>query len=108
MDNPNITIGGQNFPVPPLSIGQLKIVVPALLRLKTLKIDALTEENIEDLTTITYLAILRGTPNFPKNEFTNMAGTVDDMLIAYPIIAEQCGMRRKKAEDQAAGEAIAG
>jgi hypothetical protein len=105
MDHPVITIGGRDFPVPPLSIGQLKFVGPAMLRLKTMNLEALTEDNVSDLSLIVYLAILRGTPTFPRAEFDNMPGTIEQLLIAYPTIAQQCGMMRKEADQ---GEAPAG
>jgi hypothetical protein len=102
MENPGITVGGQSFPVPPLSIGQLRIVVPAIQRLKGMNLEAITEDNINDLTEITYLAILRGTPTFPRDKFMSMAGTTEDLLMAFPVIAQQCGMISRKAGD--AGE----
>ena len=105
MEDPQITIGGRAFPIPALSIGQLKFVVPALLRLKTMNLEALTEENIGDLTDICYLAILRGSPTFTKAEFSSMPGTVEELIVAYPIIAQQCGMMRREPSQ---GEAAAG
>lgn len=106
MDDPVITIGGREFEVPKLSLGQIKIVVPTLIRLNSMNPAAPTEENIEDLTTIAYLAILRGNPTFPKSEFLNLPATYDELCIARPIIGEQAGMTFRPGE-VAPGEAPA-
>ena len=95
MDHPTITIGDRVFPVPPLSLGQIKIVVPTILRLKALDPEAITAEQIEDLIEIAYQAALKGTPDLTRAEFTALPGTVSDLVMAYPIVAKQAGMEFK-------------
>ncbi|MGE0105283.1 MAG: hypothetical protein AB7U64_23375 [Blastocatellales bacterium] len=92
-----ITLGGQEFPVPVLTLGQLKTVVPALLRLKDIDYEALTEANMIDLANVVYVAVSKKTP-IARPDFDNLSATLSDLFLAIPIIATQAGMLQKKPE----------
>ncbi|MBN8928647.1 MAG: hypothetical protein J0H19_18710 [Rhodospirillales bacterium] len=102
MDTVTITLGGKDYPVPPLTLGQIKIVVPAAQRLTSMKVDALLEADISDLTTMAYTAIFKATP-MSRPAFEDLHITVDDLVSAYAVIAKQAGMVEKKPEAAATG-----
>lgn len=106
MEHPTISLGGKDYPVPPLAIRQMRLVIPAMVRLKGLRIDTITEEQIGDLIEIVYQAVYPAQDKLTRDDFNNLPVSPLDLMKAMPVIATQTGMAPKKEAD--AGEAPAG
>lgn len=97
-DHPSITLAGKHYPVKPLVIRQLRVVVPALMRLKTMNLSAVTQDHMDDLIEITYQAVCPGhEPPLTRDAFMSMPIAMPELLAALPVIAEQSGMLKKDA-----------
>ena len=106
MDHPTIRLGGTDYPVKPLVIRQMRVVIPAMMRLKALRFEAITEEQIADLVEISYQAVQPGQDKLTREAFNNLPISPLDLMAAMPVIAAQSGMAPKKEADP--GEAPAG
>lgn len=106
METQNITLEGREFPVPPLSLGQIKIVVPAVLRLRHMVVDKITEENIKDLIEIAFHGAKKGNPALKIEDVMAMHITVDELMVAKTTVALQAGMI--SITEPKPGEAAAG
>ncbi|MCE9561886.1 MAG: hypothetical protein K8U57_07515 [Planctomycetes bacterium] len=99
MENlPAVTLAGQAFPVKPLVIYQLRVVVPAILRLTNMVPTAITEEQYADLTEVVYQAIAPAqSPPLSRDGFMNMPVSLAEMIASLDVIAEQAGLVRRAA-----------
>ena len=102
---PTVTLAGTHYPVKPLVVKQMRVVVPAMMRLQSLKLSTITEDQITDLVEICYQAVCPCQDKLTRDDFTNLPITPWELLDALPIIASQTGMLKK---DAAPGEAPAG
>ena len=98
MDTPNIRLAGRDFPVPPLALGQVRVIVPAMQRLRTMDLNALSDENFNDLIEVCYLGAQKGTPSLTKQGFIELPITFEQLLNASQIVAAQAGMVFTKGE----------
>lgn len=103
----NITLAGKEHPVKPLVIRQLRIVEPAIERVKKCLREhtGLTSEMYDDLVEICYQAICpsQETP-LKRDDFMNWHVTTEELFEAFPIIAMQAGQKKR---EQTSGEAPA-
>jgi hypothetical protein len=95
MTDPVISLGGKEFPVPLLAPRQQRIVIPAIMRLRTMNAAAITQEQYDDLCEISLSAAQRGTPSLKRDEFLDMPIQVNELLSALPVIAKQTGLLKE-------------
>lgn len=102
---PTISLAGKDWPVKPLVILQLRIVVPAVMRIKGMSPTSITEEQYNDLIEIVYQAVAPGQePPLKKDEFMAMPVTLKQMMEALDVILLQAGL----VQNASPGEAAAG
>ena len=122
----NVTLAGREWPIPVLSIKQNRIVVPAVLGfMPTIaRIGAaiagqdknplwfnslsLTTEDFDLMATAVYVALTKGNTGLSRNEFDNLEITLEELIAALPIVAQQTGLLKRAAGEPATGEAVAG
>lgn len=101
-DLPTVILGGQQYPVKPLVLKQLRIVEPAWARLRHNN-GITTEQQMDDLIEIVYQAVAPAqTPPLTRDAFTSLPISTSDLVAALPVIAQQAGMTGKAG---ATGEA---
>lgn len=106
MEHPTVSLGGKDYPVRPLAIRQMRVVIPAMVRLKGLRIEAITEAQIDDLASIAYHAVYPAQEKLTREDFDGLPVSPLELMQALPVIARQTGMAPK--EDAGPGEAQAG
>jgi hypothetical protein len=106
MEHPTVSLGGKDYTVKPLAIRQMRVVIPAMVRLKGLRIETITEAQIDDLTEIVWQAVRPGQDKLTREEFIDLPISPLDLMKALPVIAKQTGMAAKK--DAEPGEEPAG
>lgn len=120
-DSEFITLVGQQWPIPPLGIRQNRIVVPKLLALvKTLApmlaasavlkanpdVDpfaliqhfALSEEQMDMLGDVVYIALTRAHRTLSRDDFLDMPVGLKELAMAFPVIMKQCGFLKPVSE----------
>jgi hypothetical protein len=97
MTDPVITLGGKDFPVPLLAPRQQRVVLPAIMRLRTMNASAITQEQYDDLCEISLAAAQRGTASMKRDDFLDMPIQINELLTALPIIARQTGLLKESA-----------
>lgn len=105
-DFPTVALAGKVWPVKPLVVLQLRVVVPAIMRLTKMVPTSITEEQYADLIDVVYQGVAPAqTPPLKKDEFMAMSITLREMIAALDVIMAQAGLIRKA---DAPGEAVAG
>src|SRR4051812_30324875 len=93
LDLPTVTLAGKEWPVKPLVILQLRVVVPAVMRIKTMVPSSITEEQYSDLIEIVYQAIAPGqSPPLKKEDFLTLPISLREMMEALDVIMPQAGL----------------
>ncbi len=106
MDLPKITLGSKDYPVKPLNVRQMRVVIPAMVRLKGVHLGTITEQQIDDLVEIVYQAVYPCQDKLTRDDLMNMSISPLELIKAIPVIALQTGMAPKKEAEP--GEAPAG
>jgi len=95
----NITLGGREFPIAPLTLGQMKQAGPAFTRIG---ID--TPEGVAAQTTLLYLAIHNADPKVTPADVDAILGvTFPELKIAVEKVAKLMGVEMRAVET---GEAL--
>lgn len=114
---PTVTLAGVQWPIPPLTPKQNRIVTPTILRLlprlasvamdssgnaDPLKvITSLDEELYNGLITAVFWSVKRAHPTITIDEFENMPITTEELVKAlFPVIATQAGLIKKTEDKQ--------
>lgn len=105
MEHPTITLAGRDYPVRPLVVRQLRVVVPAMIRLRHARMDAITQEQFDDLAEIAFQAVSAAAPGLTREAFAELPVRALELMAAVPVVAAQAGMT---SEGPAPGEAPAG
>lgn len=111
--NPTVSLGGREFPVPELAIEQLREVFPALTRLATLSdqpdfLLRMTKEEFSLLIDTVWVGVAAGSPGFTRQEFEKLPAKPLEFATALNVIALQSGMaERREPNGKAVGEAVA-
>ncbi len=92
MDHPIMTLGGQQWPIPPLAIAQLRHVVPAVLRLGRVDPTALDEAGFDDLITIILWGVRRSQPDFTREGLLALSASTPELFAAAALVSQQTGM----------------
>jgi hypothetical protein len=93
-DAQTITLGGQEFPVAPLTLGQLKQAGPAFTRIG---ID--TPEGMSAQTTIIYLAMYAANPKIVAADVDSIVGvTFPELKVAVEKVAKLMGVEMRSLE----------
>lgn len=95
-DTKNITLGGKEYAIPELSLGQIKFVVPAVQRLADINLSKITQDNFDDLTLIAWLSVKKGGHEISRSDFENLPITFAELYAALMVISERAGMVNKK------------
>ena len=89
-----ITLGGREFPVAPLTLGQMRQAGPAFTRIG---ID--TPEGMGAQTTIIYLAMNSADPKITAADVDNIKGvTFPELKVAVEIVARLMGVEMRPLE----------
>lgn len=104
---PSITLGKKPWKVLELSTRQMIRIVPAMSRLDKIDFKIITEDQLETLYGIAFVAISRAQPQLTKDQFDDLPITVQEMMAALPVIARQAGLEIPKDGDATSGEAPA-
>jgi hypothetical protein len=102
---PTIRLAGKDYPVKPLVVKQLRVVVPAMMRLRGARLETITQEQFDDLVEMAYMAVCPCQTGLTRDEFTDLPIKAIELMEAIPVIAAQSGMLKEKSEP---GEAQAG
>src|SRR4051812_1376490 len=89
---PTIRLAGKDYPVKPLVVKQLRIVVPAMMRLRGARLDTITEAQFDDLVEIAFTAVCPCQPGLTRDAFTDLPIKAVELMKAIGVIAEQSGM----------------
>jgi hypothetical protein len=93
-DAQTIILGGQEFPVAPLTLGQLKQAGPAFTRIG---ID--TPEGMSAQTTIIYLAMYAANPKIVAADVDSIVGvTFPELKVAVEKVAKLMGVEMRSLE----------
>lgn len=105
-DVPTITLDGKAWPVPRLAIKQNKRVAPLIAkrskdieRLGPENLGALTEELMEDVSTIIFLGLQRGHKDLTREEFEDMPISPKELLGAFWTVAKQSYMFKPQSTE---------
>jgi hypothetical protein len=94
--NPKVILGGTEYSVPPLVPRQMRIVLPACIKVTSLlkvDINGWSQDTIDALYQVVWWGAIE--PNGAKPtyaEFLNLNVSFQEMLVAFPIIQQQTGM----------------
>lgn len=108
MNSPEIVLGAVSYPVPDLTIEQLRIVFPAIMRWQAslLKPETFTENNYEDLLIAVYHgAVLRNKPELKFQDFKKLSIPHYELIAALELVQRQTHLFRPRREDEKLGEA---
>lgn len=118
---PFVILGGKEWIVPPLPIGKVKVIVPALMDLIAhvaayradggttnvlAVLSGLNEELLDKVIRAVHAGVSHATP-LSLEAFLSLVITPDELFLALPTIALQTGVIKEKKEEQATGEAPA-
>jgi hypothetical protein len=97
-----VRLGGQDYRVLPLTLGQLRRILPAFSRAATaLSSGALNDAAMEALIDILHEALSRANPEMTRERLLGIEATLEELAAAQTMIAELSGLIRP-------GEAVAG
>jgi hypothetical protein len=107
MDYPTITLGSRAYPMPPLAIKQMRKVIPRLLELATrfqppFDPTKLSEDDMNELSDVIYIAITRGSPQMTREQFDDIEATLPEMIASIDVIGAQAGMTKRREAGQGA------
>lgn len=97
-----ISLGGKEWPVPPLPWRVVKKLMPKMSKCAVIDTANLTDEKMEAIGDVMFLAVSAGTPELKRDDFENLAMSMREMINAIPIIAKQADL---KLQEKPAGEA---
>lgn len=114
-EDPKVTIGGREFPVPELAIDQLETVFPAMGTLARIFNDpanalaSFDSATFKLLLDTVFVGIMAGSPGFTMADFRKLKAKPMELVAAMHTIALQSGMATRKSEGatNGAGEAMA-
>lgn len=96
-----ITLGGREYPIAPLTLGQMCMVAPAFGR-----IGITSPEGMRAQVTIIHAAMAGADPSLPVDTVDNLTGvTFEELQVAVDAIGAMIGLGRRKAS--APGESAA-
>lgn len=93
-DAPKITIGGRQFPIVKQAPRQTRVILPLAFKLQPLigTPNVFTPETLDDMGTVIFTALHRGNPSITREEFDDLALGLDDMMMAFAVVLQQCGL----------------
>ena len=107
---PTITLAGQQWPVLPLTLGQLRTLQPVFNRVvgrvlsSNLSLHELTEQDLADLAQIALTGMSKAHPTMTEAELSNMPIGVLELVGALLPVMEQSGLfKRAESPGEAAG-----
>jgi hypothetical protein len=106
MNIQNVTIGGREFPVPPLAIKDLRVIVPNVVHLQKSALNGTALLGGDDfglLIDTVFSGVAAGSPGFKREDFDALPATPRELIAALTVVAEQTGMSAEPGE-QRAGE----
>jgi hypothetical protein len=105
-DAPTIRLAGKDWPIPELAIRQIRIIVPAMVKLRVLDIATISTEQMDSLFEVVLAAIRRAHPEIEREAFFDWPISLSELLAALPVIVTQAGIGLAAgAGDTSAGEA---
>ena len=106
---PTVTLGGVSYPVPDLTIDQLRVCFPAIMRWQAALVDPskFTDANFDELVNTVYVgAVRRNDPKMTPAAFRQLAVPYYELMEAFVVIQRQTHMFRPKVEGTDSGEAL--
>jgi hypothetical protein len=114
-DVPTVRLAGKDWPIPVLGIKQNRVVIPAFLKFMPAFVKiasavaskdkdpmwflslSITTEDMDNICDAIYGSLLKATPGLARNEFDNLAISMEELFEAIPVIAMQTGILKPKA-----------
>jgi hypothetical protein len=97
-DVPTIALGGVKWPIAGLVPRQLKIVVPLIMNtMPAIAKNAISEETVEAMCRIVFVAIERGHKGLTREEFDDMPMGLDELADGVVVVMKRSGMFKEKA-----------
>jgi len=115
----NVTLGGRQWRVPPLSARQNKIIDPLILGLLPIfsewqndragALAKLGAKQYDGLLDIAFVALSRSQPDLTREQFLDLPITLPELIAAFSVIAQQTGVfQKERTGDEALEEAHMG
>lgn len=107
---PTVEYGGKLWPVPMLSIKELRLVQTKIDRLAEIIIEKetpqrdYTPEVLEDLSYVLYVALTRAHPELPRAEFDDMKTSRRELVLAFLLVLVQANGVRPAPPKPADGQ----
>lgn len=108
-DVPTVTLGGVTYPVPDLTVEQLRVVFPAIMRWQAALVspEKFSEANFDELITAVYFgAVQRNDPKVTRQMFLKLTVPYHELMTALEVVQRQTHMFKPKVEGTDTGEAL--
>lgn len=102
-DVPKIKLGGKEWPIPEFPWRVTKKILPLMSKIGRIDTSNVTEETMDNLTSVMFLAVSVGTPDLKRDDFENMPLKLPEMIIAIPVITAAADLKMvevKPGEEQ--------
>ena len=100
-DDRQVTLGGQQWTVPPLSLRQVLGIATHIPKLAGITADNMSGERLEPLCEVVRIGLQKAHPELTRDQFYDMHITINELIAALPVVVEQGGGKKL---DGAAGE----
>lgn len=105
----NITLGGNEYPIPLLPLGVRKKLWPISIRMRSIDQKNPTEENLDDIISVIVIGISFATKDFTREKLEAMFLDMSDLSKAVTAISSQTnGPQQEKGPAEIMGETQAG
>jgi hypothetical protein len=99
-----IELGGRSFIIPPFTLRRVKVFVPMMAKLQSVKAGEMTEANIDDAADAVLVGIQAAHPSFTKENLLDMPVTLEELFSAVTAIGPQAGLKKvERPPAEAAG-----
>ena len=98
-ENPTVTLGGTDYPVPPVAFREVSKILPLVSKVFTgMRGNEMSEDLLDGLGKIIYYGIKRGQPGLSYDDFIDRPATTAEMMTAALVVCKQAGLKVKEPE----------
>lgn len=83
-----ITLAGKEWPLPPMTGHQNRIIIPLIAKIGRLDAREITTAQIDDVYTVIHTALTRAHPEMTREEFLSMEVSFAEVVTAMPVITK--------------------
>lgn len=95
---PKVRLGKKDWSIPELSPRQIIKITGRMSHLQHIRLNELTEQDIEALYDIVFIALQRAHPDVDREKFDDMPIKPRQLMNAFPVIMRQSGLDMKETE----------